>query len=54
LSGTAFVDGYATSKACFDDLWAILRVKAAALLRHCVADFSAKNQALTRKIARPQ
>jgi hypothetical protein len=41
-------------KACFDYLWAIWRVKAAALLRHNVADFSAKNQALTRKIARPQ
>jgi hypothetical protein len=54
LSGTAFVDGYATPKACFDDLWAIWRVKAAALLRRFAADFSPKNQALTRKIARPQ
>jgi hypothetical protein len=51
---TAFGDGYAIPKACFDYLWAIWRVKAAAPLRHCVADFSSKNQALTRKIACPQ
>jgi hypothetical protein len=48
LLGTTFGDGSAIPKACFDDHWAILRVKAAALLRHYVADFSAKNQALTR------
>jgi hypothetical protein len=30
LSGTAFADGYATSKACFDSLWAIWRVKSPA------------------------
>jgi hypothetical protein len=54
LSLTTFGDGYATPKAVFDYLWAIWRVKAAALLRHYVADFSPKNQALTRKIARPQ
>jgi hypothetical protein len=34
--------------------WAILRVKAAALLRRSAADFSSKNQALTRKMARAQ
>jgi hypothetical protein len=53
-SGIAFGDGYALPKAYFDYFWAIWRVKAAALLRHCVAEFSSKNQALTRKIACPQ
>jgi 23S rRNA (guanine745-N1)-methyltransferase len=54
LSGMTFGDGYATPKAGFNYLWAIWRVKAAALLRRSAADFSSKNQALTRKIARPQ
>jgi hypothetical protein len=54
LSEKAFGDGCATPKACFDYLWAIWRVKAAALLRRGAADFSSKNQALTRQIARPQ
>jgi hypothetical protein len=53
LSEIAFGDGFASPKACFDDFWAIWRVKAAALLRRSAADFSPKNQALTRKIARP-
>jgi hypothetical protein len=51
---TTFGDGYASPKAVFDYLWAIWRVKAAALLRRSAADFSKKNQALTRKIARAQ
>jgi hypothetical protein len=45
---TTFGDGYAIPKAGCDYLWAIWRVKVAALLRHCVADFSTKNQTLTR------
>jgi hypothetical protein len=48
LTVTAFAGGSATPKAYFDSLWAIWRVKAAALLRRSAADFSSKNQALTR------